>query len=289
MSETITTSYSQEALTYYRRYRKISPLPEGWSEDYLHGQEPIPAYDINQVYLQNAEYLLQVRFDIADEYKDERWVDLRILRKDRRLPTAEESVPLVQLLLGVENLLTEDYVALGGSTPNDRPILFLLGPVPEEDPDEHYALELLFTYPPEDYREAAPSILLKEIPDLLLDDDYLVVKMPAERVEEIKTWLKANDLPAPEEIETPEGETCLAHTAEVLERFDRSHPHPDTADYAEDHGSRVIGDYAVTTLLYCYPKGQHRYPTFGSLPIGTICTEGGDDLMKTVEFVPRSE
>jgi hypothetical protein len=282
------TSYSQEALTYYRRYRNLFPLPEGWSEDYLHRQEPIPVREINQVYLQNAEYLLQVRFDIADAYKTERSVDLRLLRKDRRPPTAKESLPLVQLLLGVENPLPAEYVALDGSTPNDRPTFFLIGPDPEEDPDEHYALELSFTYPPEDYREREPHLLPIQILGLLLDDDYLVVKVPAERVEEIKIWLKANDLPALEEIETPEGETCLVHIAEVLERFDQSHPHPNTAGDAEDHGSRVIGDYAITTILCRYPKGEPRYTTYESLPVGTIFTIDSHVLMK-VALDPRSE
>jgi hypothetical protein len=85
-----------------------------------------------------------------------------------------------------------------------------------------------------------------------LGDDRVVCQISPQRLRLLETWLQEQGLPPLQELQTPCGEICLAHDAEILDRFDRTHLLP--PDEEEDRTACLPGKEAKMPLVYCFPK-----------------------------------
>lgn len=268
MTLSLLASAYQEAIGYYRTHRKEHPLPVGWTEKLVQTPDR-PGADI---LLENDTYNCNLWFrqDGECDHHLGYYLDCYFLRKDRQLPSLEDTVAVTKQLFGNE-LTPEDndtFVAAGYSPDGTIDVLWPCFTC-QDNPHEHFGRSVYFTYPPD--QPESPNVFaeITQIPGLVLDDDYMIVKVPTDRVEQLVAWLEEQSLPPLEEIETPQGDVCLSHSAQVLERFDHTHPYS-SIEEQEDLLSRVIGDFAVATLLYRFPKGEDQYRTVEDLPAGAI-------------------
>ena len=86
-----------------------------------------------------------------------------------------------------------------------------------------------------------------------LDDDYVVIKISADRLRQLEGWLQERGLPPLQKLQTPCGETCLACDGAILDRFDRSHLLPPDD---EECASHLPGKEAKIPIVYCFPKEE---------------------------------
>ena len=86
-----------------------------------------------------------------------------------------------------------------------------------------------------------------------LDDDFIVIKISTERLRQLEGWLQERGLPPLQELQTPWEEICLAHDAQTLDRFDRTHLLPPDDEEGDSH---LPGKEAKIPIVYCFPKTE---------------------------------
>lgn len=142
---------AQQVLTYYQRYRKQYPLADGWSEQIVQSQE----HSRSDILLENPTYRCDLRIrDEMDFAPDDYGVYLYVLRRDRQLLTEEEALSVAMLLYGegTKPRPNTDFVAEGYNPEGTFQVLWpAFGP--EEEPGEHFGVEVFFPYPPEEIGE----------------------------------------------------------------------------------------------------------------------------------------
>jgi hypothetical protein len=242
------------------------------------------------ILLDHQRFTAVLHTERNSEEPDSPWSYITCFRKDHALPTREEVIAALRPVFRPTVELESDNVDGGDDWIRVDPVpgskwgfRFTLGPLPYDpkdprDPNDHFALRYYL-----EPAEETSTLLLDDIPGIELDYGYILTIQPVERVEELKDWLREQGLPPPEEIEAPDGSTLLAHSFEVLNRFDRALPHPKVRADIDDHVSRAIGEYALQTVLYRFPKGQNPYPTWEDLPVGAVVHSPDGKVLKVPE------